>query len=148
MDVSIRIAWASDAQFIGENMRLDDVIELRAGGSEPVAATVDAFALSRWCRVATIDGVPAVIWGVCDSGEAGIGVPWMLATKEFSRIGKRFALGCRNQVEDMKRGYRLLGNRVYAKNHLSIKWLQWLGFDLGEAEPDGFIPFFMECVHV
>jgi hypothetical protein len=30
-----------------------------------------------------------------------------------------------------------IGNHVYAKNRMSIRWLKWLGFELGVAEPFG-----------
>jgi hypothetical protein len=150
MNIAVRKATKSDAEFIGAHLREADIVELLAAGSAPATCVPESFAMSRMCRVATVDDIPAIIWGVCDAvDEPGVGVPWMLATDGIMQISRDFIRGCAAQMDDMRRGYHLLANAVHSDNRIALRWLRWLGFDVScETDERGFLPFFMECVHV
>ena len=98
----------------------------------------------------------AVVWGtevVALFGHVGvpriIGVPWMLASPTLSQIRKSFLRECREYVQRMLSLYGTLENYVWVENKVHIKWLQWLGFEFGPAQPYGingqlFYRFFMK----
>ncbi|HQQ75639.1 MAG TPA: hypothetical protein PK031_10865, partial [Pseudomonadales bacterium] len=94
MIIETRNATIDDALFIAENIRPADVAELAAAGYTDIKAAVEcSFSTSKKCRVATVDGIPVAILGVCDSAIKGVGVIWMLGTDGIYSISKRFLLG-------------------------------------------------------
>lgn len=87
---------------------------------------------------AHIDDEPAAIFGVRPlSLLSGVGVPWMLGTPVIERCPMAFLRPCQDYVEQMQSGYRYLINWVDERNAMAHRWLEWLGFSLGEAMPFG-----------
>ncbi len=133
--VTIREALFEDAVHIAYNMRDEDRKELQASGGDPVDLLLDGWAKSDWCKVALVDGLPSVIWGVSPCDEE-TGSPWLLATDAIVKIKKTFLMNCRPDVDRMQQQYKRLFNYVHINNKIAQQWLVWLGFDL-HKEPTG-----------
>lgn len=130
--IAFRDSLASDAALIGSSLRAADLREVQLLSSDPPAQVVETSrGYSDWCRVAEVDGVPAVIFGVTPSHLPGWGVPWLLATDDAMPVARRLVRSCRHQVGDMHRIYPNLHNQVHRENIVSIQWLRWLGFTIG-----------------
>lgn len=142
-------------RFLADNMREADINELMASsGLTPYIALCRSLELSSHACTVTVDGSPALIFGVCPvSILGGVGTPWLLGTPDILKIKKRFIKECHSYVSDMNRLYPHLINRVDVRNTVSIKWLIWLGFTLKPALPIGingelFYPFEMRNENV
>lgn len=118
-------------------MRKADVDEVAAArGVTPFEAM--ALSLRKSARAWTIiaDGVPIAMFGVGDVNIlAGIGSPWMLGTDELPRHSTIFLRNCAYWVGQLLEGYSVLRNCVDDRNKLSIRWLRWLGFEVGDPVP-------------
>lgn len=71
------------------------------------------------------------------SAEQGIGVPWLISTVHVERYPREFLRACRPLVDEMLERHVLLFNYVDANNTAAIRWLSWLGFEIGAAVPYG-----------
>jgi hypothetical protein len=135
-------------------MRDSDRLEVEAMGYEPIPALAGGLRVSTKAWTGLVDGRPCLIGGVCPSSIlGGIGVPWLLGTDDISRVRKQFlrqALECRNECLRM---YPVLRNNVDQRNTVAIRWLEWLGFDIGPAVELGvngelFHPFELRAQNV
>lgn len=119
---------------IARHMRRADVEEVKAArGLSPAKAL--ALSLRKSARAWTIiaDGRPIAMFGVGDVNIlAGVGSPWMLGTPEIERHVMIFLRNCPYWVGQLLEGYTVLRNCVDDRNRLSIRWLKWLGFKVGE----------------
>ncbi len=66
-----------------------------------------------------------------------VGHPWLIGTEYLSGTPKAFLRGTRLRVQEWKQEYRLLTNWIDAEYPQAIRWLQWLGFTIGQPEPIG-----------
>lgn len=128
--------------------RLDAVADgLRAADRAELAITAPGQALrevlresaaaSRWAIVASVDGRPAIAYGVAPSLDPDIGVPWMLATDDLLRVRREFTERCRGEVRLMQQAFRVLTNEVHRENAVALRWLSWLGFHIDRERPVG-----------
>jgi hypothetical protein len=132
--IAFRPHTLADSIHIGENMRACDRLELALLGQDnPVAAIYRSAYISTYCEVIDVDGVPAVAFGVAPSAKAGQGVPWLLATDRATPVAKRLVRSCHAKVQAMHQRYPHLRNIVHADNAVSINWLHWLGFTIGDV---------------
>ena len=69
---------------------------------------------------------------------SGTGAPWLLGSNAIERHYRHFLRGSLFWVGKMRAEYRLLRNVVAADNAISVRWLEWLGFDLSEPVPYGY----------
>jgi len=79
----------------------------------------------------------------------GLGVPWLISTIHVERYPREFLRATKPLVDEMLGRHQRLQNYVDASNTAAIRWLRWLGFELGTAVPYGhqgkpFIPFKLE----
>lgn len=65
------------------------------------------------------------------------GSPWMVATPEIVRHRFYFIRNCRMYVNYMRSMFPFLWNCAAADNHDTLRWLEWLGFHIGDPEPMG-----------
>lgn len=136
-DIQVKEATREEVSYIAEHLRAADHAELIAAGyDDPAEAVRQSYDYTDWIRVAIVDGLPAVVWGVSHTDRHGIGSPWMLATDAILEIRSEFLAGCAAEVERMCAGYRYLFNQVHKDNAVSIRWLKRLGFVV-EPEPTG-----------
>lgn len=114
-------------------MREADRQEVAALGRSPFEAM--ALSLRRSKRAFTImEGDRAIaMFGVGDVNIlAGVGSPWMLGTDDLPRHAVPFLRQGGWWLGQLLEGYTVLRNCVDDRNKLSIRWLKWLGFDVGK----------------
>lgn len=146
MKIEISDATLNDARFIANNLRDSDIEELIASrpGTLPRHAVMESYIASLWCMVVRVDGNPAILFGLCESSQPNMGIPWLLGTNGALQISRPFVRGCRDWVSRMESSFPFLYNMVHKKNTVSINWLRWLGFhvDSEPIGPDGQFVYF------
>ena len=63
---------------------------------------------------------------------------WLLGTDEMEHIKKRFVKESSDILHLLASGNTVY-NHVIEGNELSLRWLNWLGFSIGEAKPYGWL---------
>lgn len=125
--------------FIADNMRHADAVEVMSShGHTPIEALMNAWNLSDYSVIITVNGIPAVIYGVCLlSVVTGAGLPWMLSAERAVKYKKSLLKYSPPVVDDMLKVCSSLSNHVHVDNKLSVRWLKWLGFSIEEPTPYG-----------
>jgi Protein of unknown function (DUF2833) len=136
MNYSIVKAAYHHAAMVAASVRADDRAELAAVGQSPLMAAVTSLHSSTKAWTGIVDGEPICIFGVSEWAD-GSGRPWMIATDKLEPNQRIFLRKCKECVAAMLDGYNLLHNFVSADNTTAIKWLQWLGFEIGQLQPYG-----------
>lgn len=94
--------------------------------------------IEAWAGLA--DGEPVCLFGVAPvSLVDGEFSPWMLGAKALDRHAGAFLRRNRAMVRRWRRTYPVLFNQVDARNRASIRWLRWLGFEIGPPQPSGIL---------
>ncbi len=124
-------ARASHLRSIAARMRQADRDEIAAAsGRSPLAALSLSYRKSRMCWVALINGQPEVIFGAGDLNVlTGTGSPWLLGTDAVDVFGREFLRGSLHWRDQLLQRYSVLRNVVDCRNAVSIRWLEWLGFE-------------------
>jgi hypothetical protein len=96
---------------------------------------------------ATLEAHRKLSFGASPAGAPGVGVVWLLATQEIERHPVRFYRESKRMFGNVTEKYETLINWVDQHNTLSLRWLQWLGFEIEEPEPWGVLqlPFCRVC---
>jgi hypothetical protein len=120
-------------------MRQADRDEIAAAsGRSPGAALAFSLRKSSLAYTAMIDGVPEVMFGVGDINVlTRVGAPWLLGTDAVTTHYVAFLRLSKGWAQQLLARYRVLMNAVDDRNVVSKRWLQWLGFTLGEPAPLG-----------
>ena len=126
-------------QFIADNMREEDVIEVWAYGRHtPIEALELSIKKSKKVVIVYADGIPLTALGLCIRDFlSGVGVPWLLSAKQALKYKRQFLKLSPPIIEEMLEICPKLINHVHADNKLSIRWLKWLGFTIEDPEPIG-----------
>tara|TARA_Y100001963_G_scaffold148439_1_gene226330 strand:- start:365 stop:814 length:450 start_codon:yes stop_codon:yes gene_type:complete len=125
------------ANHIALHMRLEDQEEIMLShGITPVEAINYSYDNSEICHgIEGDDGMPVGLMGICGDRI------WMLGTEEIAATKNhrlQLCLQGRRWVDSyMKGGGKPIGNHVFSKNKMSIKWLEHLGFSIEEPAPFG-----------
>lgn len=126
---------------VAKRLRKIDRDELSAvSAQDPVSDVIYSASVSDLCWVLTRNDVPIAIGGVAQHfDEEDLGVPWFLATDEISDSRVRFWLAAKSHefIGMMHEKFRKLENFISAENHVTIKWLTHLGFQIGDPKPIG-----------
>ncbi|MDR1378537.1 MAG: hypothetical protein LBJ36_05745 [Synergistaceae bacterium] len=125
-------------------LRSADTQEIVEGsGISPSLAVAFSIAHSSPGYAALLDGELVVVFGASPAGAPGVGVVWLLATQEIERHPVRFYRESKRMFGNVAEKYETLINWVDQRNTLSLRWLKWLGFEIGEPEPWGVmgLPF-------
>jgi GNAT superfamily N-acetyltransferase len=119
-------------------LRPGDAREIAAMGLTPIAAFEQSMSRSLWAQAHVIDGEVAALVGLAiDSILGGVGAPWLLTGRPVDRHRKLFLQETRRGVARMRAEFSRLANHVHAEYGEAIRWLRWLGFGIGPAEPKG-----------
>lgn len=142
-EYEVRDATMDDVRYISDNMRQIDRHEIYAmAGSRPYRAVRAGFMLSKRCRVGVVNGSPVCIYGVVNKSVFTTeGSVWMLGTDELRRHAVRFLRMNKesSEIDLITKGFDYVDNWCHNENKITIKWLQWLGFNVRDkAEPKGF----------
>ncbi len=136
-------AW--HVEDLAPRMRAADRLEIWAsnhllpheGLLRSVERSQEKWAVERGGRCVCVFGVvPMVLL-------SGKGSPWLLGSDELHDIRIPFLRHSRPIVDRLLQRYEVLTNWVHADNALSLAWLRWLKFEIGEARPYGVegLPF-------
>ena len=149
-EVNIRPATFRDALTL--ELRKADREEVEAlTGRNPRAALVESVERSSSAWAGLADDKLVCLFGVVPMSLIGVtGVPWLLGSDAVTPYGRPFLRRNRAYLREMLREFPVLRNVVDARNTVSIRWLEWLGFTLGTPQPMGvrglpFIPFAMSA---
>ena len=117
---------------IAPHLRLQDINEIQETCDCSVdAAVAYSIAHSEKGYAAFIDGNLCAVFGVNN------GFIWLVGTEEINRHPVSFFSHSRKIFNILKKGYSFLENYVHVSNTLSIRWLNWLGFNVTPAR-NGF----------
>jgi hypothetical protein len=135
--IEIRPATFRDALTLV--LRRADREEVEAlSGRDPRAVLVESVERSTYAWAGLADGNLVCLFGVCPMTLVGVtGVPWLLGSDAVCAYSRPFLRRNRAFVHAMLKEYPVLRNVVDARNAVSIRWLRWLGFTLGEPMPMG-----------
>lgn len=136
MEIEIVPATLDHARAI--RLRPGDAREIAAMGLTPIAAFEQSMSRSLWAQAYVIDGEVAALVGLAiNSILGGVGAPWLLTGRPVDRHRKLFLQETRRGVARMRAEFSRLANHVHAEYGEAIRWLRWLGFGIGPAEPKG-----------
>lgn len=149
-DLTIRPATLGDADWLAPRLRQRDLDEARAAGGADVEATLyDAITRSGDLCWTVEAKRPLFVVGCAPAeGIPGLGSPWLLATDAVARYPAALTRVSRQCLAQMLAAYSALYNYVDVRNVDSVRWLELLGFTVGEPEIYGverrlFRPFMM-----
>lgn len=130
-------ATEADAYELAPMLRAQDHAEVIALGAEPEAALLESVRTSREALTArTGDGRIICMGGVCPATLIGqTGVPWLLGTDLVPEYRRPFLRETRRMVGRWQETFPILRNVVDARYGEAIRWLRWLGFEIGEPVP-------------
>jgi len=125
-------------EHIAQGLRPADLAEIRAtsGDEDPFWVLFESWELSAlsWL-ILDGTGLPIGIMGVAPSGHNGMGIAWMLGTEGVEREALSIARQTRRYLNEMHELFPALWANVDARNALSMKWLEWSGFQITDAHP-------------
>ena len=135
-EVDVHDADQADVLRLAARMRDIDRREIwEMAEMRPYDAAVYSVASSRYSRAIYVNGEICCIYGVgTDEDDDSLGVPWMLSTDELAKYPRLIVSLGREAVAEMKELYIALANYVHVDNAVAIRWLEWLGFDVEEAD--------------
>lgn len=126
-------------EFIAQGLRQADRDEINA----TLGATDDPFwaLFESWENSAAswliLDrtGLPIGIFGVAAHAVPKLGMAWLMGTDGIEREFIAVARQTPAFVAQMHRYFPALMADVDARNELSMKWLEWAGFHIADANP-------------
>lgn len=133
VEVEVRMAdRGSDAEYIGTHLRQADLQEMHAVQGtqvDPVAALQYGIENSYFPFVATIDGLPACVFGaVPEPHDDRFGCVWLMGTDAITTHPRVFLRHSKEYLEKVAEPFSLLWNCVDKRNDVHIRWLKWMGF--------------------
>lgn len=134
--IHVRKARPEDAAWLAPLLRTADFREvLRMGEGHVKGVLSRGIERSDMAGIFYDDDRPLCAFGIVRCLD--IGHPWLVGTPYLNRVPRSFLRETRRWVEEWKGHYRLLTNRVDADYESAIRWLAWLGFEIGAPEPFG-----------
>ncbi len=128
--IRIRTSILPDIPRTVSELRTADYEEVMALGEDAHDAIYYAYVHGECYTALDNEGI-ICMFGVVPEGDAGR--VWLLGTDRvlsnpiaFCRLSKKWLLRLRPR-------YRMLFNVADARNDLTIRWLQWLGFEFGNT---------------
>lgn len=125
--------WLVD---LAEDLRQSDLDELAATtGEDPAVVLVASVMESSHAWMVIVDDEPICVFGAAPAEDEGI--VWMMGSPKMDLPRNRTAILRRSKTYlDILLGvYPRLFNHIDARNLRSMKWLQWLGFNVVDADP-------------
>lgn len=126
-----------DIEFIAQNLRKQDVDELKAVHGEGVDILdllYRSIKLSQFCQIGYCErtGEPVCIAGLTRTHDENVGVPWLLGTERLYGFGRAFVIEGKRVVDEMLSITKFLVNYVDCRNTAAIRWLKHIGFEIHE----------------
>lgn len=108
-----------------------------SSGLEIEKALEQSISVDGYHYAGFIDEKLICIFGIGRIGN--IGVPYLIGTDEIEKHKRVVAIHSKGFIDKYKREFDYMVNFVDARNKLAIKWLEWLGFTIHEAQNFGFL---------
>lgn len=139
-EVQVVAAELEHARALAPLMRAADVAELQALGLTPERALADALRTSEVAFALVLGGEVAALFGLGPRVPAPFGEAacvWALSGAAVDRHRKAFLRASRAILEALLSHCALLWNWVDARYAGAVRWVRWLGFAVGPAQPFG-----------
>jgi len=139
VDVLIRDTEPGDEVLLAQNLREQDMLEVRAYGyAEPLYPLHRSVRSSVMCWTAFADGHIAAILGCGPvSVMGGVGAPWMMGTPVLEKYARQMVKRTPEYLDRMLEVFPHLTNFVHVANTTSKRWLRRVGFELSPPMPFG-----------
>lgn len=124
-------------EYISENLRTADADEIAATTREdPFWALFESWegSTASWL-ILDLSGLPLGVFGVAPHVVSGLGVAWLIGTPGIEQAALSVGRQTQRFVEEMNALYPILWANVDARNELSMRWLEWAGFQVSDANP-------------
>ncbi len=129
-------ATEDDARELAPLLRPEDRAEVLALGVEPVPALLNGIVTAREAWTYRDDGRIICMAGVSPLSLIGqTGVPWLLGSPLVMEHRRAFMVETRRMVARWLDWFPVLRNVVDARYDAAIRWLRWLGFEIGAPFP-------------
>lgn len=125
-------------EHIAQGLRPSDLAEVRAtvGDEDPFWPLFESWEASSLSWLILDDtNEPIGMMGVAPHSFPGLGIAWMLGTEGVEREALSIARQTRSFIEQMHAAFPILWANVDARNELSMRWLEWSGFTITDANP-------------
>lgn len=129
----IRLADPTDAADLAPRLRPWDMVECFAAGHDPRAALMAPFLDGNGPETWAIEenGTLIAMFGLTPSPGGTSAAVWLLGAEALEGGGLALLAGGREWLAEALRLYPRLWNVVPARCEATIRWLRWLGFDIG-----------------
>ena len=125
---------------LATNLREADFDEVFAStGESPHFAIQEGWewSIRKWIMLNKHDRAVAVLGVRPQSMFSDIGIPWLLGTEGLNKIKRFFMEASKPIIVEMLKDYKALINYVDARYIKAVRWLNWCGFEIEDAEPFG-----------
>ncbi len=141
----VRKSIIDDVKILSENMREEDIRELKTLGTTPFDSLMQGFRCSDSCYSLCDDkGNIMAMFGVASipelSEEYGLKAAsiWLLGSKDLKSVSRFFIRNSRKVYQKLISNYDFVVNIADARNTLHIKWLKYIGVTfIGECLING-----------
>jgi hypothetical protein len=133
---TVRPTKLEDCLELAGLMREEDRAEvMAAGGKSPLGALLDGYRCSKQrCWTVEYEGKPAAIFGAHPSPiDPKLGYIWLLGSPAISEFATTFLRQSKAWLEVASKDFDVVANYVDCRNDLHLKWLVFLGFELGQV---------------
>lgn len=126
---------AAHVRQLADNMRPDDAAEAYCFGLVPKAALWRSYRGSIMCKTVMVDGEIGAMWGLGGELIGDIGMPWLVTSPAIERVPVFFVRQSQRELAAMLRVRRTLVNVVDDRYRRAHRFLEVLGFSVGQPEP-------------
>jgi hypothetical protein len=136
-EIVVRPSVVADVYRLAASLRdsnRDEIVDL---GLDPRVALRANFRMAMLRRTYLVDGEVAAMTGLCGSLLGDIGFPYLMTAPPVERVPVAFLKLARRGVADMLEHKMRLEGYVAANYRSGCRFLQALGFTLGDAKPFG-----------
>lgn len=132
-------ATKTHALMMAPHVRAAEVREIAdSDGLTPVRALLREVERSSSAWAWIVDGEVACMFGIVAPNALDYAsYPWMITTPLVEENWRQFARSCRELLPEILARHPRLTGMVDARYEVSVRWLQWLGANLGEPRPWG-----------
>lgn len=147
--ITILAATRDDVHEFAPRLRAEDRAEVLALGVAPVDGLLQSIAGAWEAWTYRADRQIICMAGVTPLSLIGrVGVPWLLGSELVLRHRRTFMMETRRMVAHWLTLFDVLRNVVDARYEGAIRWLRWLGFEIGAPFPLGSGTFRVVCKEV
>lgn len=126
-------ATEGDARELARLLRAEDRLEVVALGLDPVDGLLQSLTGAREAWTYRADGRIVCMAGITPLSLIGrTGIPWLLGSELVVPHRRTFMVETRRMVTHWLTLFDVLRNVVDARYEAAIRWLIWLGFEIGE----------------